>query len=252
MKRTVLFGSVLLAAAMNFSCTQIVDNPIAEEPVPEEPVSTARVWDFTKWSEATVANLKADAANGLYNWSDVEKDPAAKEGNPTEPTDASRDNCFWLQADPAIEDGVVTANGVAVAELEGLKFNSEYAGKRSLAIAVNYPETSLGSYAGASYLWLGGGGSKQSCPCFTIPEVKAGQTLTVVAESHKPSDARGIQIYANEYAAENQIGEAFKPTTQASYTWTIESDCDVVVWNTSGCHIYTITVEDAAEEQPAE
>ena len=28
-----------------------------------------------------------------------------------------------------------------------------------------------------------------------------------------------------------------------SSRWTIDQDCDVVVWNTSGCHIYTMTVE---------
>ena len=75
--------------------------------------------------------------------------------------------------------------------------------------------------------------------------MKAGQKLTVVMESHKlnPADARGIQIYANSYDAANQIGDAFKPTTQATYTWTIDQDCDVVIWNTSGCHIYSMTVE---------
>ena len=98
---------------------------------------------------------------------------------------------------------------------------------------------------GGAYLWLGGGGSKQTCPCFTIPGVKAGQKLTISMESHKlnPADARGIQIYANSYDAANQIGEAFKPTVKASNTWAIDKDCDVVVWNTSGCHIYTMTIE---------
>ena len=110
---------------------------------------------------------------------------------------------------------------------------------------MKYPSTSLGDYDGGAYLWLGGGGSKQTCPCFTIPGVKAGQKLTISMESHKlnPADARGIQIYANSYDAANQIGEAFKPTVKASNTWTIDKDCDVVVWNTSGCHIYSITIE---------
>ena len=200
-------------------------------------------WNFTTWSAATVANLKADAsASKTSGWSDVEKQADAE--NNADPTDISKDNCFWY-AGSINADGSLSANGQVIEELKGLKFDPDYAAKRSLAIAVNYPSTSLGDYAGGSYLWLGGGSSKQSFPCFTIPGVKAGQKLTVVMESHKlnPADARGIQIYANSYDAANQIGDAFKPTTQATYTWTIDQDCDVVIWNTSGCHIYSMTVE---------
>jgi hypothetical protein len=207
--------------------------------------AAGQTWNFTVWSAATVANLKADAAaSKVSGWSDVEKKADAEAG--ADPTDISKDNCFWLQGTVGA-DGSLSANGQIIEELKGLKFDSEYAGKRSLAIAVNYPEANVssgfGPYAGPAYLWLGGGGSKQACPCFTIPGVKAGQKLTVVMESHKVSDARGIQIYANSYDAANQIGAAFKPTTQDTYTWTIDQDCDVVVWNTSGCHIYTMTVE---------
>ena len=207
----------------------------------EAAATAALTWNFTTWSAATVANLKADAAASIFEgWSDVEKDPT-KEGAAQEPTEASKDNCFWLQG-TVNADGSLSANGQVIEELKGLKFDATYAGKRSLAIAVNYPKA-LSDYAGPAYLWLGGGGSKQTCPCFTIPGVKAGQKLTVVIESHKASDARGIQIYADSYDAANQIGDAFKPTTQDTYTWTIDKDCDVVVWNTSGCHIYTMTIE---------
>ena len=111
-----------------------------------------------------------------------------------------------------------------------------------MAIAVNYPSTSLGDYAGGAYLWLGGGGSKQTFPCFTIPGVKAGSKITVELESHKPSDGRGIGLYKNSYAAENLIGEQFKPTTKDTKSWDITEDCDVVVWNTSGCHLYSVKV----------
>ena len=205
----------------------------------------AQVWDFTKWSDATVANLKADAAaSKTSGWSDVEKKADAEAG--ADPTEASKDNCFWLQLEAAPADGALTANGVVIEELKGLKFDAEYAAKRSLAIAVNYPSTSLGDYAGPAYLWLGGGGSKQSCPCFTIPGVKAGSKITFEMESHKPSDARGIGLYKNSYEEANLIGEQFKPTAKATNTWDITEDCDVVVWNTSGCHIYKIEVTSSA------
>ena len=206
----------------------------------------AQVWDFTKWSDATVANLKADAAaSKTSGWSDVEKKADAEAG--ADPTEASKDNCFWLQLEAAPADGALTANGVVIEELKGLKFDAEYAAKRSLAIAVNYPSTSLGDYAGPAYLWLGGGGSKQSCPCFTIPDVKAGSKITFEMESHKPSDARGIGLYKNSYEEANLIGEQFKPTAKATNTWDITEDCDVVVWNTSGCHIYKIEVTSGAD-----
>ena len=205
----------------------------------------AQVWDFTKWSDATVANLKADAAaSKTSGWSDVEKKADAEAG--ADPTEASKDNCFWLQLEAAPADGALTANGVVIEELKGLKFDAEYAAKRSLAIAVNYPSTSLGDYAGPAYLWLGGGGSKQSCPCFTIPGVKAGSKITFEMEAHKPSDARGIGLYKNSYEEANLIGEQFKPTVKATNTWDITEDCDVVVWNTSGCHIYKIEVTSGA------
>ena len=202
------------------------------------------VWDFTAWSTETVTALKADAAaSKLEGWSDVEKTADAEAG--AEPTEAAKDNCFWF-AGTVNEDGSLSANGAVIKELKGLKFNSDYAAKRSLAIAVNYPSTSLGDYAGGAYLWLGGGGSKQNCPCFTIPGVKAGSKITIEVESNKPSDGRGIGLYKNSYAAENLIGEQFKPTAKEAKTWEIAEDCDVVVWNTSGCHIYTIKVKAPA------
>ena len=202
------------------------------------------VWDFTAWSTETVTALKADAAaSKTEGWSDVEKAADAEAG--ADPDAAAKDNCFWF-AGTVNEDGSLSANGAVIKELKGLKFNSDYAAKRSLAIAVNYPSTSLGDYAGGAYLLLGGGGSKQTFPCFTIPDVKAGSKITIEVESHKTSSARGIGLYKNSYAAENLIGEQFKPTAKEVKTWEIAEDCDVVVWNTSNCHIYTIKVKAPA------
>ena len=203
-----------------------------------------RTWDFTSWSTETVANLKADAAASIFTgWSDVEKDPAKtdKNGNPNpqEPTETSKDNCFWLQAETA------EANGKAIKEFEGLVWNKTYTLNRSLAIAVNYPKA-LSDYDGGAYLWLGGGSKK--VPCFTIPGVKAGQTITMVVESHKLSDARGVELYTGVDSeglvdTATKIGDSFKPTTKDTHTWTIENDADVIVYNTSGCHIYSIVVK---------
>ena len=186
----------------------------------------ARTWDFTKWSAETIANLKADAANSkISGWSDVEKKADAEAD--ADPTEASKDNCFWLTAE------TIDANGKAIAELAGLKFDADYCNTRSLAIAVNYPSPDaskdFGPYAGSSYLWLGG----KNKTCFTIPDVKAGQKITMVIESHKISDGRGVTI--ND--------ESFTPKAKDSHTWTIAADGDVVVKNTNGCHIYSIEVK---------
>lgn len=211
-------------------------------------IEGAQVWDFTKWSDATVANLKADAAaSKTSGWSDVEKKADAEAG--ADPTEASKDNCFWSVAEPNA-DGTLSANGVVIEELKGLKFFSVYTTARSLAIAVNYPTTSLGDYAGGSYLWLGGG--KKKVPCFAIPAVAVGSTITMEVESHKPSEGRGVELYAGlsedgkTVDDATKIGDTFNPTAKESHSWTIETAGDVIVYNTNGCHIYKIEVTSGA------
>ena len=212
---------------------------VANVTVPGE-VTVTHTWDFTQWSEATVANLKADAAaSNSTGWSDEEK----TSNNTT--YEASHDNCFWYvggEAEP-------TANGTAIAELKGLEFNTSYGTARSLAIAVNYPETSLGTYAGGAYLWLGGKGKE----CFTIKNVKVGSNLTMKVESHKPAEKRGIQLFVGE----EQIGEDFTPGAAEEKTFSISTDqfgdaetVDIVVKNTNGCHIYYIDAEIAGGDEP--
>lgn len=215
-----------------------------------------RKWDFTNWSAETVENLKAEAAQErpAAGWSDIEKAADDKAGA-TAP-EATAGKCFWYDA---AEQGELKANGQLITELEGLFFGATYCDNRSLAIAVNYPSTSLGEYAGPQYLWLGGGG--KNMVCFTIPKVRIGQKMTFVVESHKPSDARGIELYVGSIAAENKIGESFKPTTQETRTWeegwtlpegaTANDDgetVDIIVYNTSGCHIYSIEIGDNTEK----
>lgn len=201
-----------------------------------------KVWDFTKWSDATIANLKADAAaSKTAGWSDVEKKDVAEADG--EPTETSKDNCFWSVAEPNA-DGTLSANGVVIEELKGLVWNSTYSTARSLAIAVNYP-VALSEYAGGAYLWLGGG--KKKIPCFTIPDVKAGSTITMEVESHKTSEGRGVELYTgldadNLVDAATKIGDTFAPKTKEAHSWTIDKDCDVIVYNTNGCHIYKIEI----------
>ena len=212
------------------------------------PVEITR-WDFTNWSEETVANLKADAANSkVTGWSDVEKQADAEAD--VEPTEASKDNCFWAAI---AEGGELTANGVVIEELKGLKFNSAYSAKRSLAIAVNYPSTSLGDYAGPSYLWLGGGG-KNIIDCFTIPAVKGGSIIKMGVESHKPADARGVKLFVDGTELTDPMGNAVaapKAYTEQFWQVPVGDAVNVVVQNTNGCHIYFIDLNAAEEYQTA-
>ena len=223
---------------------ELVDVKVIE--IKKGAAEGAQVWDFTKWSDATIANLKADAAaSKTSGWSDVEKAADAEAG--ADPTEASKDNCFWSVAEPNA-DGTLSANGVVIEELKGLVWNSAYSVKRSLAIAVNYPKA-LSDYAGPAYLWLGGG--KNKIPCFTIPGVKAGSTITMEVESHKASDARGVELYTgvdadNLVDANTKIGDSFTPKEKDTHSWTIDNDCDVIVYNTNGCHIYKIEVAAGA------
>ena len=202
------------------------------------PVEITHTWNFTKWSEATVANLKADAAaSKLEGWSDVEKKADAEAGN--DAPEATKDNCFWAVI---AEGGELTANGEVIEELKGLQFGATFAGNRSLAIAVNYPTTSLGTYAGPAYLWLGG----KNFECFTIPAVKGGSTIKMGVESHKPTDARGVQLFAGETELKDADGNAVAaPTTYTEQTWVVPAGVayDIVVKNTNGCHIYFIDAE---------
>lgn len=108
-----------------------------------------RKWNFTNWSSQTIADLQEEAAKGITgnNWSDIEAANGSTPGNGV---------CFWSYADNVSERGYLMANGRVIAETEGLVWNTAYTIKRNLAIAVDYPSTSIGTYAGPQYLWLGG------------------------------------------------------------------------------------------------
>lgn len=239
------------------ACTDTIVVEVKEAEA--EPVS-AHTWDFTQWSDATIANLKADAAaSKISGWSDVEKKADAEAD--ADPTELSKDNCFWF-AGEANADGQLEANGVVIEELKGLTFpTAAYNSARSIAIAVNYGSTSLGEYAGSSYFWLGG----KDKDCFVIKNVKAGSVITIGVESHKlnPADARGVKLIMNGTELKDPEGNAVAaPTTYTEQQWQVpypasalsakggalsadadDEVYDVTVHNTNGCHIYFIDAE---------
>ncbi|MDE5839991.1 MAG: chitobiase/beta-hexosaminidase C-terminal domain-containing protein, partial [Muribaculaceae bacterium] len=192
-------------------------------------------WDFTDWSEATVANLMAKT-----NWSDIES------ASSSEPTEISKDNCFWqVSAKDVNENKYVIANGKVIEELEGLVYTNT--NDRSLAIALNYPEADtkkdFGPYHGPAYLWLGS--NKKNY--FIIPGVPAGATIKMGVESHKITDPRGVELSIAGEKLNAPNGSAVEvPTTYTEQEWyvpaTAAASNDVQIYNTNGCHIYYITV----------
>ncbi|MDY6091663.1 MAG: hypothetical protein SPI57_00510, partial [Prevotella sp.] len=158
-----------------------------------------RKWDFTKWSEATIANLAAEAATygkgeqtgvtypSTTLWRSYEKADGTVEKNGA---------CYWYGT-AISENANMKANGVEIEELKGLYFNPFTAG--SLAIAVNYPTALISgnenTYAGGSYLWLGGKTANNTT--MVIPAVKPGSIITIEVESHNNTDGRGIGLTIN-------------------------------------------------------
>ena len=210
-------------------------------------------WDFTKWSATTVANLQAESAKGPTTgaWSDVEKNTG------TAPTDLSKDNCFWevTAQGNATTGATLMANGEIIPELEGLAYTNTTA--RSLAIAVNYQvanasDSNFGPYQGASYLWLG----SKTKNYFVIPHVAPGTTIKMGVESHKFSEARGVELYVGWGNGGTKLKspdgtDVVAPTTYQDQEWLVPADTeaanedgtvDVTVRNTNGCHVYYITV----------
>lgn len=249
-----------------FTDTIVVEVKEAEA----EPVS-AHTWDFTQWSDVTITNLKAEAAaSKTEGWSDVEKKATADANG--EPTELSKDNCFWF-AGTANADGELEANGQVIEELKGLTFSTAtYNSARSIAIAVNYKDLQVyddqgqvtgsagfGPYNGASYFWLGGSDKD----CFVIKNVKAGSVITMGVESHKLTNARGVKLMLDGTELNDPDGNAVAaPTTYTEQKWQVpypasalsakggalsadagDEVYDITVHNTNGCHIYFIDAE---------
>lgn len=260
--------SVFADETVNHVSTDTVVVTITEK---VEPVVSTHTWSLTNWSEATISNLKADAAaSKTEGWSDVEKKATADADG--EPTELSKDNCFWF-AGTANADGELEANGQVIEELKGLTFpTTAYNSARSIAIAVNYQDLQVyddlgqvtgnadfGPYNGASYFWLGGSDKD----CFIIKNVKAGTTITMGVESHKLTNARGVKLSVDGTELTDPDGNAVAaPTVYAEQTWQVPGGAlvagakggalsadagdevvDVLVHNTNGCHIYFIDAE---------
>ena len=203
-----------------------------------EENKNGRTWDFTKWSETTVSQVK-----NAEDWTNDEKGDGTTNVVPD-------DACVWnvngTVATACDEEGNLMAGGAIIPELEGLHWTALAAKK--VAIAFDYQTTTdsnkWGPYNGSSYLWLNG---KTTAVYFTIPAVAPGTTIKMGIESHKPSEERGIDLYVDDTKLDKD--PTAYPTTYQEYTWTIPGEeggepVDVDVQPSNGCHIYYIIVED--------
>lgn len=194
----------------------------------DEGDKNIKKWDFT-WSDATKAQVCAAA-----DWTKAEN--ATKEY-------ITGDEIRW-NADVILDaNNDLTAGGEAIKELKGLRHNGLAA--YGFGIAFDYGTTldanAWGPYNAGSYLWVTGANST-----ITVPNVKAGSTLKVASESHKPGDARGFNVTVNGAA----VASASGTSTSVEYTvfeYTIPADgdefVDVVLKATKGCHLYSIEAE---------
>lgn len=209
-----------------------------------------KTWDFRNgFSAATIAALQADmeqngATGGSSHWRDYEKDAALTGGG---------EGAYWAADNgvPGNDDGfaTTTVDGVStvIPELEGLTLKGIKA--KGFVIAYNFAQSvnensPSGMFPnGKSFIWFNGKGLT-----FKIKNVKKGETLKMGIESHKNTEARGINISVDGEQLNPESGNNV-PTYYEDVVWNIPDDTpdvddytDVTVTTTNGCHIYYIIV----------
>ncbi len=165
-----------------------------------------RSWNFTNWSQETLDNMAADAnwkiptSNDRYNYKGISKDNS--ETN-------------------------LTANGIVVAELEGLKFSASGG-----AIG----DTHLGAvFSGTQRLRVGTGNAR-----VTVPDCKAGDILVVITQSANSADIRGLSASNSTrlFGTDKAPGSA----GQILNGFEVNADGDVVLTPSNGLEFYSIIV----------
>lgn len=196
----------------------------------DEGDKNVKTWDFTNWSDATKAQVCA-----AEDWTKAES--ASKNY-------ITGDEIRWNLVGEIIDaNGDLTAGGAAIKEMMGLRHTG--VGPYLYSMAFDYGTTTDGNnwgpYASPAYLWVMGANTT-----ITIPNVKAGSTLKVTSESHKPSEARGFNPSVNGVALTSAAG-ANTSIEKTTFEYTIPADgdeyVDVVLKATKGCHLYSIEAE---------
>ena len=166
-----------------------------------------RSWSFTSFSD----NDKALCAADTENWA------------------LHSDGTRYCRI-TAISDAALTAADTELAYAEGLRFTIGSGSGDSGKLRANW---------GSGRLELNGTGL-----VLTIPDLEAGQTVTVSCKTSSSSTARGLTT-TNLTA----VSGYFDATTTDEQTnvATVTADGDVTLTTTGGMYVYSITVKDVAE-----
>ena len=163
-------------------------------------------WTLTSYSSTDIANIAADE-----NW--------------TYDSDAGR-----YSYNLAITAAALTANGSELEATEGLLFTASAGSGTSGKLRVN-PSSSRFELNGSKIV-------------VTIPDLTAGQKVTVSTKTASSSTARGL--YQTNLTSTSNFDTA--STDALTCTGTVAADGDVTLTTTDGgMYLYYITVEDPAE-----
>ena len=212
-----------------------------------------RTWDFRKgWSSTTIENLYADMEqNGpTVHWRDYEKDA----------TQASKfGDTFWAANTVYTDDNGnaltnVSGEDIIISELEGLNVKGVKA--KGFVIASGYGQSEFadspnGMYPyGNDFIWLNGKNL-----VIKIPAALKGDSLRIGVESHKNTEARGINVIVDGVTLTPERGNN-TPTVFNEVMYMIPDDtpgvddyAEVTIKSTNGCHLYYIIVGEGDEPQ---
>ena len=181
-----------------------------------------RLWDFQGegFSQETLDNLAADAASSNGYWTNNET---------------------WFES-KARTAGPLTAivNGSewVIPETEGLTIGAQSAKHFNIVF----------DHADGPHIWLNG---KRTEDYIVIPQVPAGDTVTVVYASHSGSEARGFKISTDGFAGYYD-GQTQWTTVGGKATVVIknnnEDPTDLKLTTTNGMHFYYICVGERPKD----
>lgn len=181
---------------------------------------TRKTWDFSKgWSELSVYNLTQDAAAGT-SWTNK----------------STAKNPVYFESKKGRKVGEITAtvdgNDVTISETEGLTFK-----------ATSGAHLNIYSNAdGEGCVWLNGRKAEDQV---VIPNVPAGEKVTIVYESHKDSEARGFKSITDGFTdAEGNKQWTSKGRDTAVVINNNNTASDYTIQATNGFHIYSIVIGD--------
>lgn len=195
----------------------------------DDATTTRTLWDFRKgFSSETVSNLLTDAANAK-TWADN--------------VDGGSTTANMSFASLARSEGPATATvgdeTIEIEETSGLVFGATSSQHLNLV----YTEAKGG------YVWLNG---KKAQDCVTIPNVPAGEKVTIMYESHKNTEARGFKVSTDGFA--DADGNTTFTTKENRDTVVLinntGADSDLKLSATNGFHINYICIGEMPEDEP--